>query len=66
MPYAIEADGRSSIDKAVLEGVGIRLVDTLNRLFPGQKRFLDESSDEQERLKCQWKLKLAAAAGLRS
>ena len=41
--YAIGADERSSIDKAVLIGaVGIRLEDTLDWLFPGQRRILDE------------------------
>ena len=43
-PYAIEADGKSSIDnlKAVLEAVGLQLVDTIDWLFPGQKRISDE------------------------
>ena len=61
-PHAIEADGKSSIDEAVLEDVGIQLVDTLDSLFLGQKRILDESSDEEERSKR--KENLAAMAGL--
>ena len=40
-PYAIEADGKSSIAKAVLEVVGIKLVETLGWLFPGRKRISD-------------------------
>ena len=69
-PYAIEADGRSSIDNAVLEAVGMRLVDTLDWLFPGQKRTLDEqvssgdeSSDDEQKMSG-WHLKVAAVAGL--
>ena len=34
--YAIGADERSSIDKAVLKTVGIKLEDRLDRLFPGR------------------------------
>ena len=69
-PYAIEADGRSSIDKAVLEAVRMRLVDTLDWLFPGKKRLSDEhvssgdeSSDDEQEVSG-WRLKAAAAAGL--
>ena len=36
-PYAIKADGNSSIDKAVLEAVDNLLVDALDWLFPGQR-----------------------------
>jgi hypothetical protein len=63
--YAIEADGRSSIDKAVLEAVGIRLVDTLDWLFPSQKRISDEhvsggdeSSDDEQETPV-WRLKVS-------
>lgn len=40
--YAIGADGRSSVDDAVLKGVSTRLRDTLDWLFPGKKRISDE------------------------
>lgn len=40
--YAIQADGRSSVDKAVLKPVSTRLTDALDWLFPGQKRISDE------------------------
>ncbi|KAF5374108.1 hypothetical protein D9615_008811 [Tricholomella constricta] len=53
--YAIGADGRSSVDDAVLELVSTRLTDALDWLFPGQKRISDEhalngdeSSDDGE------------------
>jgi hypothetical protein len=66
--YAIEVDGRSSIDKAVLEAVGVRLVYTFDRLFPGQRRILDEhnsSGDENfddEEMSGGWRLKVNAMA----
>ena len=47
--YAIGADGRSSVDEAVLKAVLTRLTDALDWLFPGQKRIFDEhvsSGDE--------------------
>ena len=47
--YAIGADGRSSVDDAVLEAVLTRLVDALDWLFPGQRRISDgyvSSGDE--------------------
>jgi len=40
--YAIRADGRSSVDEAVLKAVSARLTDALDWLFPGQKRISDE------------------------
>jgi hypothetical protein len=70
-PYAIEADGRSSIDNTVLEAVGMQLVGTLDWLFPGQKISDErvpsgddsESSDDEQKMSG-WCLKVAAAAGL--
>lgn len=50
-PSAIQEDGRSSIDKAVLEAVNIRLGDTLHLLFPGQKRILDDDSSDNYELR---------------
>jgi hypothetical protein len=45
-----------SIDKAVIKAVGMRLADTLDWLFPGQKTIMDEhvssgneSSDDEEK-----------------
>ncbi|KAM6491130.1 hypothetical protein JOM56_013369 [Amanita muscaria] len=49
--YAIRADGRSSVDKAVLDPVSMRLTDTLDWLSSGQKRISDEyvsSGDDSE------------------
>jgi hypothetical protein len=40
--YAVEDDGKSAVDKAVLDGVSIRFKDTLDWLFPGQKRISDD------------------------
>ena len=36
--YAIGADGKSSVDEAVLKAIWIRLTDVLAWLFPDQKR----------------------------
>jgi hypothetical protein len=61
-----EANGRSSIDKGVLEIVGMRLVDTLEWLFPGQRRISDEGGDEDDEQEMpEWRLKVSAVfAGL--
>jgi hypothetical protein len=67
--YAIAADGRSSVDKAVLKAVSARLTDALDCLFPGQKRISDEhvsSGDENsdgEQTASEWRLRVAVAAG---
>jgi hypothetical protein len=67
--YSIAADGRSSVDKAVLNAVSARLTDALDWLFPGQKRISDEhvsSGDESsdgEQAASECRLKVAAVAG---
>jgi len=49
--YAIQADGRSSVDDAVLKAVSIRLTGALD-FFPGQKRVSDDHvSSGDERVK---------------
>lgn len=48
-PYAMGANGRSTIDARVLSSVSVRLTDTLAWLFPGLKRISGEhvsSGDE--------------------
>ena len=66
--YAIGADGRSSVDEAVLKASWIRLTDALAWLFPGQKRISDEhvsSGDESsggEQGESEWRRKVATLA----
>jgi hypothetical protein len=66
--YAIQADGRSSVDKEVLRGVSTRLTDVLDWLLPGQKRISDEhvsSGDESsdgEQGVSDWRRKVADVA----
>ncbi|KAM6491131.1 hypothetical protein JOM56_013370 [Amanita muscaria] len=65
--YAIQADGRSSVDKAVLKPVSTRLTDALDWLFPGQKRISDEyvlngdESSDSEQGELEWRLMDLAA-----
>jgi OTT_1508-like deaminase len=66
--YAIGADGRSSVDEAVLKAIWTRLTDALAWLFPGQKRISDEhvsSGDESsggEQGESEWRRKVAILA----
>jgi hypothetical protein len=66
---ALEADGTSSVDEAVLDAVSVRLTDALDWLFPGQKKISDdhvssgESSDDDER-PSKWRLHVHTLAGL--
>jgi hypothetical protein len=66
--YAIQADGRSSVDDAVLEAVSIRLTDALDWLFPGQRRISDEhvssgdESSDSDQGAPEWRQKVASMA----
>jgi hypothetical protein len=63
--YAIGADGKSSVDKGVLDAVSVLLEDMLAWLFPGRKRISDEhfsssdeTSDSERKIQNQRKMKL--------
>ena len=62
------ADGRSSVDVAVLKAIWTRLTDTLALFFPGQKKISDNhfsSRDESsggEQGESEWRRRLAALA----
>ena len=66
--YAIGANGRSSVNEAVLKAVLTRFTDVLDWLFPGQKRISDEhvsSGDESyggEQVASEWRRKVAILA----